>query len=157
MLEAENFVHRVHRDLQQKWKFRSISFWIKVRIVFEFEVFVKFSRMPPRRANRHQNVEALYRREEADEMEQRINENFSEKLNEGIGRLEKMMLEMNQNRRRVSPESNHGGSRVSPHSNRDRSIENDQGRGRNVNDRERRNVDRRDVGGRREGSRDVGG
>ena len=64
--------------------------------------------MPPRRANRHQNVEALYRKEEADEMEQRINENFSEKLNEGIGRLERLMTEMNQNRRRVSPESNHG-------------------------------------------------
>src|SRR5574338_70000 len=113
--------------------------------------------MPPRRANRHQNVEALYRREEADEMEQRINENFSEKLNEGIGRLEKLMTEMNQNRRRVSPESNHGGSRVSPHSNRDRSVENDQGRGRNVNGRERRNVDRREEGGRRNGSKDVGG
>ena len=42
-------------------------------------------------------------------MEQRINENFNEKLNEGIGRIEKIMLEMNQNRRRVSPESNHGG------------------------------------------------
>ena len=58
-------------------------------------------------------------------MEQRISNKFNEKLDEGIGRLEKMMLEMNQNRRRVSPESNHGGSRVSPHSNRERSIDND--------------------------------
>ena len=50
--------------------------------------------MPPRRANRYRNIDALYGREEADEMEQRINDNFNEKINEGIGRLERMMLEM---------------------------------------------------------------
>ena len=51
--------------------------------------------MPPRRANRHQNIEEVYMREDADRMEQRI----SEKVNEGIERLEKMMHDMNQNRR----------------------------------------------------------
>ena len=64
--------------------------------------------MPPRRANRHQNVEALYHREEAELMEQRINEKFDE----GIGKLEKLMNDLNQRRR--SPNSNHGGNRVSP-------------------------------------------
>src|SRR5574338_239806 len=127
--------------------------------------------MPPRRAQRHCNVDALYGREEADEMEQRINENFNEKLNEGIGRLERMMLEMSQNQRRVSPESSHGRSRVSPHSNRERSVDSDhrsvdrdcdrnvddRSRDRNVTDRDRRNVDRRNVGGRNGGGRDVGG
>ena len=87
--------------------------------------------MPPRRAQRHRNVDALYGREEADEMEQRINENFNEKLTEGIGRLERMMMDINQNQRRVSPESNHGGSRASLHSNQGRS--------------EHRSVDRRSV------------
>ena len=66
--------------------------------------------VPPRRANRHQNVEALYRREEAEQMEQRINEKFDE----GIGKLEKLMIDMNQGQRRRSPISNHGGNRVSP-------------------------------------------
>ena len=66
--------------------------------------------MPPRRANRHQNVEALYRREEAELMEQRINEKFDE----GIGKLEKLMNDLNQTQRRRSPNSNHGGNRVSP-------------------------------------------
>ena len=49
------------------------------------EVFVKNSIMPPRRVQRHRNINALYGREEANEMEQRINENFNEKLTEGIG------------------------------------------------------------------------
>ena len=75
--------------------------------------------MPPRRVNRYRNVEALYGREEADAMEQRLNVNFNERLNEGIGRLEKMMLEMNQNRRRGSPESSHHGERMSRHSERE--------------------------------------
>ena len=66
--------------------------------------------MPPRRANRHQNVEALYRREEAELMEQRINEKFDE----GIGKLEKLMNDLNRTQRRRSPNSNHGGNRVSP-------------------------------------------
>ena len=66
--------------------------------------------MPPRRANRHQNVEVLYRREEAELMEQRINEKFDE----GTGKLEKLMIDMNQTQRRRSPISNHGGDRVSP-------------------------------------------
>ena len=66
--------------------------------------------MPPRRANRHQNVEALYRREEAEQMEQLINEKFDE----GIGKLEKLMNDLNQSQRRRSPISNHGGNRVSP-------------------------------------------
>ena len=66
--------------------------------------------MPPRRANRHQNVEALYRREEVEQMEQRINEKFDE----GIGKLEKSMNDLNQSQRRRSPISNHGGNRVSP-------------------------------------------
>ena len=82
--------------------------------------------MPSRRVNRHQNVEALYRREEAELMEQRINEKFDE----GIGKLEKLMNDLNQTQRRRSPNSNHGGNRVlpsvtearrvSPHSFRDR-------------------------------------
>lgn len=66
--------------------------------------------MPPRRANHHQNVEVLYRREEAEQMEQRINEKFDE----GIGKLEKLMIDMNQSQRRRSPISDHGGNRVSP-------------------------------------------
>ena len=66
--------------------------------------------MPPRRANRHRNVEALYRREEAELMEQRINEKFDE----GIEKLEKLMNDLNQTQRRRSPNSNHGGNRVSP-------------------------------------------
>ena len=103
--------------------------------------------MPPRRAQRHRNVNALYGREEADEMEQRINESFTEKLNDGIGRLERMMLEMNQNRRRVSPESSHGRSRVSTHSDRE-----------TREDHDRRSVDNRGRNeDRRSGSRDVGG
>lgn len=43
-------------------------------------------------------------------MEQRINEKFDE----GIGKLEKLMNDLNQNQRRRSPISNHGGNRVSP-------------------------------------------
>ena len=89
-------------------------------------------------------------------MEQRINESFTEKLNEGIGRLERMMLEMNQSRRRISPESNRGGSRVSSHSERERRGSQEH---RSVDHRSRRNVDdrdRRDVGSR-SGGRDVGG
>ena len=82
--------------------------------------------MPPRRANRHRNGDAVYGREEADEMEQRINDNFNVRLNEGIGRLEKMMLEMNQNRRRGSPESIHHEERRLRHSERDE--RNDRGR-----------------------------
>ena len=117
--------------------------------------------MPPRRAQRHRSINALYGREEADEMEQRINESFTEKLNEGIGRLERMMLEMNPSQRRVSPESSHGGNRVSPHSDRERREDHDRrnvdDRDRNVDDRDRRNVDRRDGGGRNGGGRDVGG
>ena len=70
--------------------------------------------MPPRRANRHQNVEDLYKREDAEQMEQRISNKFNEKLDEGIGRLEKLMMDMNQGQRRRSPISNHGGNRVSP-------------------------------------------
>ena len=66
--------------------------------------------MPPRCANRYHNVEDLYRRQEAEQMEQRINENF----NEGIEKLEKLMNDMNQNQRRTSPVSNQGGNRVSP-------------------------------------------
>ena len=101
-------------------------------------------------------------------MEQRINENFNEKLNEGIGQLERMMYEMNQSRRRVSPESSHGGNRVSPPldqerredhdrinvDDRDRNVD-DRNR-RDVDDRDRRNVDQRNVGGRN-GGRDIGG
>ena len=108
--------------------------------------------MPPRRANRHQNVEALYRREEADQMEQRMHE----KIDEGIGRLEKLMIDMNQSRRRNSPESIRGGSRVSHHSDRARRESQDH---QSVDNRSRRNVDdhdRRDVGSR-SGGRDVGG
>ena len=87
----------------------------------------------------------MYGREDADEMEKRINESFTEKLNEGIGRLERMMLEMNQSRRRVSPESSHGRSRASIHSDRERREDH-----RSIDNRDR-NVDRRS------GSRDVGG
>ena len=29
-------VHRVHREVATSWEFRSISFWVKVRKVFEF-------------------------------------------------------------------------------------------------------------------------
>ena len=72
--------------------------------------------MPPRRVNRYRNVDALYGREEADAMQQRLNDSFNERLNEGIGRLEKMMMEMNQNRRRGSPESIHQEERRSRHS-----------------------------------------
>ena len=50
--------------------------------------------MPPKRANRFHNVEDLYRRQEAEQMEQRINEKF----NEGIEKLEKLINDMNQNR-----------------------------------------------------------
>ena len=71
---------------------------------------VEDSIMPPRRANRHQNVEALYRREKAKQMEQCINEKFDE----GIGKLEKLMNDMNQSQRRRSRVSNHEGNRVSP-------------------------------------------
>ena len=60
--------------------------------------------MPPRRAQCHRNVDALYGREDAEQIEQRISDKFNEKFDEGIGRLERMMLEMNQSRRRVSPE-----------------------------------------------------
>ena len=35
---GRNFVHRVHRDLLQSGSFQSVSFWIKIREVFEFEV-----------------------------------------------------------------------------------------------------------------------
>ena len=66
--------------------------------------------MPPRRANRHQNVEALYRREEADQMEQRMHEKFDE----SFGRLEKLMMDLNTSQSRRSPISDHGGNRVSP-------------------------------------------
>ena len=120
--------------------------------------------MPPRRAQRHRNINALYGREEADEMEQRINESFNEKLNKGIGRLERMMLEMNQSRRRVSPESSHGGNRVSPQSDRERRGDHDRrnvdDRERNVDERNRRDVDYRDqrnANRRNGGGRDVGG
>ena len=34
--------------------------------------------MPPRRVHRHRDIEDLYRREEATQMEQRINEKFNE-------------------------------------------------------------------------------
>ena len=71
---------------------------------------VEDSTMPPRHANRFQNVEDVYRRQEAEQMEQRINEKFDE----GIGKLEKLMNDMNQSQRRRSPISNHGGNRVSP-------------------------------------------
>jgi len=46
-------------------------------------------------------------------MEQRINEKFSEEI-EKLDRLEKLMLDMNQDRRRVLPVSNQGGRRSSP-------------------------------------------
>ena len=100
-------------------------------------------------------MDALYGREEADEMEQRINEKFDE----GIGRLERMMIEMHQNRKRASPGSNHDEERVSHHS--DRSDHGDQrSGGRRSVDRDRRtdnDRDRRNDGGRdRYGSRDMG-
>ena len=66
-------------------------------------------------------------------MEQRMHE----KIDEGIGRLEKLMIDMNQSRRRNSPESIHGGSRISPHSDRERRESQDH---RNVDNRSRRNV-----------------
>ena len=72
--------------------------------------FVEDSTMPPRRANRFQNVEDVYRRQEAEQMEQCINEKFDE----GIGKLEKLMNDLNQSQRKRSPVSNHGGNRVSP-------------------------------------------
>ena len=85
-------------------------------------------------------------------MEQRINEKFNEE-SEKLDRIERMMEELNQNRRRVSPESSHGGNRVSPNPEWRRvSPQADRDRRRD-DDR-----DRRDVGGRnRYGSRDVGG
>ena len=85
-------------------------------------------------------------------MEQRMHE----KIDEGIGRLDKLMIDMNQSRRRNSPESIRGGSRVSQHSDRERRESQDH---RSVDNRSRRNVDdhdRRDVGSR-SGVRDVGG
>ena len=117
--------------------------------------------MPPRRVQRHRDIEDLYRREEAAQMEQRINEKFNEE-SEKLDRIERMMAELNQNRRRVSPESSHGGNRISPTNPERRRVspQSDRDHG-NVEDRDRRRVDdrdRRDVGGRnRYGSRDVGG
>ena len=81
--------------------------------------------MPPRRAHRHVNVEEVYRREEAQQMGQRINDKFEE----GIGKLERMMLEMNQSRRRSPIQNQRGNSvsssaserrRISPQSDRER-------------------------------------
>ena len=58
--------------------------------------------MPPRRANRHQDIEEVYRREEGQQMEQRL----SGKLDEGIDRLEKLMNDLNRSQRRASPVPN---------------------------------------------------
>ena len=58
--------------------------------------------MPPRRAKRHQDIEEVYRREEGQQMEQRL----SGKLDEGIDRLEKLMNDLNRSQRRTSPVPN---------------------------------------------------
>jgi len=118
--------------------------------------------MPPRRVPRHRDIEDLYRREEATQMETRLNEKFDE----GIDRLERLMLDMNQNQRRTSPISNRERDRVSPvvsergrespfvspHSRQQRrdspisERRNDRGH-RSVDNRGRRNVASRVVGG----------
>ena len=75
--------------------------------------------MPPRRIHRHRDIEDLYRREDAEQMEQRIRDRFDERCNASFNRMEKMLAEWNQNRRRGSPESSHHGERMSRHSERD--------------------------------------
>src|SRR5574338_138634 len=55
--------------------------------------------MPPRRANRHQNIADLYEREDPEQMKQCSDERF----NKDFEKVERMKFDMNRNQRRVSP------------------------------------------------------